>query len=127
MGAGPPVFRSVGLSCPTPFRDDGNVTAAEIQAIFGSGTSNNNPAFASSLTGVFVNGANETGVPATDPTPFNNDPFAVANAAAPNRLETVSWIGAVRNAADSWFAGWTCNAGYANFSGSGNCTAVPTS
>src|SRR3712207_5806875 len=34
---GPPVFRSVNLSCPTPFRDDGNVTVAGIAAVFGSG------------------------------------------------------------------------------------------
>jgi hypothetical protein len=126
--AGPPVFRSVVLSCPTAFRDDGNVTVADIQAIFGSGSNGNNSAFTSSLTGVFINGAGENGVAATDPTAFNNDQFATANAAAPNRLEAVAYIGAVRNASDTWFAGWTCNAGYVNFgSGSGNCTAVPTS
>ena len=125
---GPPVFRSVALACPTPFRDDSNVTVAEIQAIFGSGTNGNNSAFTSSLTGVFINGANETAVAATDPTPFNSDTFQAANAAAPNRLEAVSWIGAVRNAADTWYAGWTCNASYVNFgAGSGNCTAIPTS
>lgn len=126
--AGPPVFRSVVLACATPFRDDGNITLAELQAIFGSGSNGNNSAFTSSLTGIFVNGPNETGVAATDPTPFNNDPFQTANAAAPNRLETVSYIGAVRNASDSWFAGWTCNASYVSFgAGSGNCTAIPTS
>jgi hypothetical protein len=125
---GPPVFRSVLLSCPTPFRDDSNVTVAEIQAIFGSGTNGNNSAFTSSLTGVFINGAGESAVAATDPTPFNNDSFQAANAAAPNRLEAVSWIGAVRNAADTWYAGWTCNASYVSFgAGSGNCTAIPTS
>jgi hypothetical protein len=125
---GPPVFRSVVLACPTAFRDDSNVTVAEIQAIFGSGSNGNNSAFTPSLTSVFVNGAGETGVPATDPTPFNNDQFQTANAAAPNRLEAVSYVGAVRNASDSWFAGWTCNSGYVNFGNtSGNCTAVPTS
>ncbi|HLL31556.1 MAG TPA: hypothetical protein VK403_11215, partial [Allosphingosinicella sp.] len=61
-------------------------------------------------------------------TPFNNDPFATANAAAPNRLEAVNYICAVRNASDTWYAGWTCNAGYVSFgSSSGNCTAIPTS
>jgi hypothetical protein len=126
--SGPPVFRSVVLACPTAFRDDGNITVAEIQAIFGSGSNGNNSAFTSSLANVFVNGANETGVAATDPTPFNNDQFQTANAAAPNRLEAVTYIGAVRNASDSWFAGWTCNSGYVSFgNSSGNCTAVPTS
>jgi hypothetical protein len=124
---GPPLFRSVALACPTAFRDDGNVTVAEIQAIFGSGANGNNSAFTSSLINVFVNGANENAVAATDPTPFNNDQFQTANAAAPNRLESVAYIGAVRNASDTWFAGWTCNASYVNLNGSGNCTAVPTS
>ncbi|HEX8449123.1 MAG TPA: hypothetical protein VF652_05990, partial [Allosphingosinicella sp.] len=125
---GPPVFRSVALACPQPFRDDGNVTVAEIQAIFGSGSNGNNSAFTASLTGIFINGANENGIAATDPTPFNNDQFQPANASAPNRLEAVPYVGAVRNASDNWFAGWTCNAGYVNFgTTSGNCTAVPTS
>ncbi|HEX9947956.1 MAG TPA: hypothetical protein VGA98_10485 [Allosphingosinicella sp.] len=125
---GSPVFRSLVLACPTAFRDDANVTVAEIQAIFGSGSNGNNSAFTSSLTNLFINGANESGVAATDPTPFNADQFATVNAAAPNRLEAVSYIGAVRNASDNWFAGWTCNAGYASFgTGSGNCTAIPTS
>ena len=97
------------------------------QAIFGSGTNNNNSTFTSTLTNVFVNGANETAVAATDPTPFNNDPFQTANAAAPNRLEAVAYIGAVRNAADSWFAGWTCNpATRTSARPAAVCTAIPT-
>jgi hypothetical protein len=125
---GPPVFRSVALACPTAFRDDGNVTVADIQAIFGSGSNGNNSNFTSTLMNIFVNGANETGVAATDPTPFNADPFATVNAAALNRLEAVTYIGAVRNAADSWYSGWTCNSAYASFgSAGGNCTAIPAS
>lgn len=125
---GAPVFRSVALACPTAFRDDSNVTAAEVQAIFGPATNNNVSNFTSTLMNLFVNGANENGVPATDPTPFNADQFATVNAAAPNRLEAVNYIGAVRDASDTWFAGWTCNSSYASFGGaSGNCTAVPTS
>jgi hypothetical protein len=126
---GPPVFRSVVLACPTAFRSDGNVTPEAIAAIFGSGTNGNNSAFTATLTNVFVNGANETAVAATDPTPFNNDSLAGTgqpNATAPNRLETVAFIGAVRNAQDANFAGWTCNASYVSFgSTSGNCTALP--
>ena len=80
---------------------------------------------------MFINGANETAVAATDPTAFNADTFAGTgqpNAAAPNRLTAVTYIGAVRNAADTWYAGWTCNSGYASFGGtSGSCTAIPTS
>ena len=56
---------------------------------------------------------------ATDPTPFNADAFATVNAAAPNRLSAVTYIGAVQNAADVWFQGWSCNSGYANFGTTG--------
>ena len=55
-------------------------------------------------------------------------PYSRVNANAPNRLETVAYIGAVRNAADTWYSGWTCNANYVSFgNASGACTAVPTS
>ena len=36
-------------------------------------------------------------------------PRQPSNAAAPNRLTAVTYIGAVRDAADTWYAGWTCN------------------
>ena len=125
---GPPVFRSLQLACPTAFRADGNEAA--VAAIFGTGTNNNNSNFTPSLSSTFINGANENAVTATDPTTFNADPFAGAgqpNAAAPNRLSAVNYIGAVRDANDTWFAGWTCNSGYANFgTSSGLCTAIPT-
>ena len=123
---GAPTFRSFVLACPTAFRDDGNVTVAEISAIFGSGTNNNDSAFTSSLTNVFVNGANESAVTATDPTPFNDDPFQTANPAAPNRLTAVTYIGAVRDASDTWYSGWACTSFYASFGTGGLCTAVPT-
>ena len=123
---GPPTFRSVRLACPTDFRNDGNVTTATVAAIFGSGTNNNSNAHVSTLTGVFINGANESAVAATDPTPFNADAFATVNPAAPNRLTAVTYIGAVQNAADTWYAGWACNSSYVSFGGtSALCTAVP--
>jgi hypothetical protein len=126
---GPPVFRSVVLACPTAFRSDNNVTPEAIATIFGSGSNNNNSAFTVSLTSVFVNGPNETAVTATDPTTFNADQLAGSgqpNTAAPNRLEAVNFIGAVRNAQDTNFSGWTCNASYVNFgSQSGSCTTLP--
>jgi hypothetical protein len=125
---GPPVFRSVRLACPTNFRNDGNVATATVAAIFGTGTNNNSDAHVSSLTGTgpYIDGANEAAVAATDPTPFNADAHAVVNAAAPNRLSVVTYIGAVRDAADLWYAGWTCNAGYANFgAASATCVSVP--
>lgn len=124
---GPPVFRSVVMSCAAPFRNDGNVDVATLQAIFGSGTNNNNSAYTPSLVNLFMNGATENAVAVTDPTPFNADPFFAVNASAPNRLEAVTYIGAIQNASDTRFQGWTCNSGYANFGGSGIlCTALPT-
>ena len=125
---GPPVFRSAQLSsCTNPFRDDGNVTTATIGAIFGTGTNNNNSTFTNSLSSVFINGANETAVTATNPVPFNDDPFQPVNAAAPNRLTSVTYIGAVQNAADTWYSGWACTSGYANFgAASAVCTSIPT-
>jgi hypothetical protein len=126
---GPPAFRSVRLSCPNAYRNDGNVTVAEVAAIFGDGTNNNEDAHVSTLTNVFVNGANEAAVVATDPTVLNADAHAGAgqpNAAAPNRMSAVTYIGAVRDAADTWYAGWTCNSSYVGFgAASGLCTAIP--
>ena len=118
---GPPVFRSVVLSCTNPFRDDGNVTLAEMQAIFGSGTNNNNATFTPSLTGTFINGPNESAVAATNPTTFN-----LAGSTAPNQFTAVTYIGAVQNAGDTWYAGWTCSSSYVSFGVlSGACTALP--
>lgn len=117
---GPPIFRSVVMSCPTAFRDDGNVTVAQIAEIFGTGTNNNNSAFTSTLAATFVNGANETAVPVTNPTTFNTGAGPV------NQLTAVTFIGAVQNAADTNFAGWTCNSGFVNFGPSSqSCNTLP--
>lgn len=125
---GPPVFRSARLACPTDFRNDGNVSTATIAAIFGSGTNNNSNAHVSTLTNVYINGANEAAVTATDPTTFNADQFATVNAAAPNRFSAVTYIGAVRDAGDSWYTGWACNSSYVGFgAASALCTAIPVS
>ena len=96
--AGPPIFRSAFFSCPTPFRDEADVTAAQIQAIFAG---NNNVANGTStLQNVFVNGPNETQVTATNPTTFSAF------------FQNVGYIGAVRDNADLWFVGWTCGLGF---------------
>lgn len=140
---GAPVFRSVVMSCGiAAYRNDNNVAVATVQAIFGTGTNNNNDAYTPTLTNVFVNGATENAVPVTNPTVYNDDIYANGpygaggtaftgqpNTAAPNRLTATTFIGAVQNTADlnaNW-AGWTCNSGYATFGGtSQGCTSVPT-
>lgn len=126
---GAPVFRSVVMGgCTNPFTNDGNLQA-ETATAFATGTNNNNSTFTSSLISVFINGANETGVAATDPTAFNADTFAGAgqpNAAAPNRLSAVTYVGAVQNAGDTWYQGWACTSGYATIAGASTraCTAL---
>lgn len=92
---GVPRFSSVYLACTTAFLEDTDVTAAQIQAIFNAG-SNNTSNGTSTLSSVFVNGANENAVVATNPTTLS--PFFTA----------VSYIGAVRDANDNWWSGWTC-------------------
>lgn len=120
--------RSVVLQCgATKFLGSGSIAAAQVEAVFNG--NNNNTSFTNTLTNAFgsagatnnyTNGANENGVAATDPkTVFT---------AAASFFDTTTWVGAVRNAADNWYAGWTCNSTAANF-GTGNsglCTSLPT-
>ncbi len=105
--------RSVVLSCATnAFRADGNEAA--VQTIFNAGT-NNNAAFTPSLTGTFINGANERAV-----TPFDARTLS-------SFFVTTTYIGAVRDSTDTWYAGWTCNSSTASFgSTSGSCTSIPS-
>ena len=112
---GPPVFTSVAFQCgATPFVGTGGVTTQQVADVFNAGTDVTS-AFTATLTDVFVNGANEAGRNATDP--------KVVDAA----FDTTTYIGAVRNASDTWYTGWTCNSATANF-GSTNtaCTTLPT-
>ncbi|MBO9379385.1 hypothetical protein GG804_21665, partial [Sphingomonas histidinilytica] len=109
---GPPVFNSVAFACAGGnYRADGNEAA--VQTIFTAG-SNNKPGFTASLTGTYINGANEAAV-----TPFDAKTLG-------SFFVTTSYIGAVRDATDTWYAGWTCNSSTASFgSTSGACTAIP--
>ena len=97
-------FNSVFMSCPISYRA---ANVALSTAAFTAGT-NNTAAGTSTMTapttGVtitgqvlnFINGANETAV-------------VPANAPAVNPFFTaVTYIGAVQNAADTWYVGWTC-------------------
>ena len=92
------------------------VTDAQVSGIFGSGANNNNSAFVPSLTSLFVNGANETAVTAFDASTLNS--FFAAT----------TYIGAVKDANDTWYAGWTCNSVTATLGTSvtGLCTSLPT-
>lgn len=111
---GPPDFQSVVMQCAaTQFVGSGGVTAQQVADVFAAGA-NNDASFTASLTGTFINGANEANVVATDPT--------VIDAA----FDATDYIGAVRDANDTWYAGWTCNSATANFgSTSTSCTSLP--
>lgn len=87
-----PTFNSVYLSCGTTFRADGNQDAAT-SGIFATGS--NNSAGGTTLNGV-VNGTNEAAVTATPVNSVNGF------------LTDTSYIGAVRDSSDTWYAGWTC-------------------
>jgi len=110
--AGPPIIRSVVFSCPTfvdPDADD-----FENQTITASGNVGNNGAFTSTLANVFNNGSNEAAVP----------PVANLSSISAFFVNT-SYIGAVRDANDSWYRGWTCDSSYANFGSNRSCLVVP--
>ena len=125
---GPPVFRSVLFNCAAPagpFIGSSGVTAADVAALFGSGTNNNNQNYTPTLTNVFVPGANETAVSFTNAASLQADPETPATVffeAAAN------YVGAFRDANDRWFQGWVCNSttvdfGLANTTGA--CTSIP--
>ena len=116
--AGAPVFRSMAMQCggTAKYVGSNGVTADQVATLFGTGTNNNNDAFSPTLTSVFINGANESGVVATNPTSISSS------------FDATDYIGAVRNASDNWYAGWTCNSGAVNFGtgNTGSCNRLPT-
>ena len=85
-------FNSVFFSCPVPFVD-GSTAATN----FAAGT-NNTANGTSTLSNVFVNGANESAVTA----------FAGLKSAY-SFFDNVTYIGAVKDSSDTWWQGWTCN------------------
>jgi hypothetical protein len=99
-----PTFTSVFMSCAIPYRP-GNAAAS--QAVFTAGTGNTAngtstltaPASGTSISNqtlTFINGANEAAV-----TPTNAS-------AVYSWFTPTTYIGAVQNASDTWWRGWTC-------------------
>jgi len=86
-------FHSVLFTCPQAFDDDADGQAA---ALFAAGT-NTVVGDTSTLTDIFVNGASEAAVPA----------YADLKSVSPF-FQQVDYIGAVRDANDTWWQGWTC-------------------
>ena len=100
------IFRSVFLSCPTSFDPDVDGAGPEEATIFtASGDPNNVAGGVSTLTDTFVNGGNEDGVVAVDYTTLAD---AEMTPAQKSFMEVVDYIGAVEDASDDWWDGWTC-------------------
>lgn len=126
---GPAVFLSVNMQCgQAPFVAGSQVTVPMIQSAFGSGTNGNNANYTPSLVNLFVNGPIETAALVSDPTPYNTDPFGDPITGQPNLLTTSTYVGAISGTNDTSFQGWTCNAGFFTFGGSGgSCNVMPPS
>ncbi len=119
--AGVPIIRSVLFAC-TP-RDDPDTDTFEATAFDAPTNTNNLFGYTSTLTNLFINGANETAA-----TPYNatllNTSFVTAPYVAGNFTQT-NYVGAVRDGNDIWYRGWTCDSGYASFSSGNSCNTVP--
>lgn len=92
--AAAPRWDSVVLACSTAFRNDTDIDGAAAAALFNAGA-NNSSTHTSTLNG-FVNGSNEMGRVATNPQAI----YAF--------FDNVTYVGAVRDANDTWWQGWTC-------------------
>lgn len=112
---GPPTFQSVAMQCAVDaFVGSGGLTNEQVADAFNAGD-NNDPAFTATLADTFVNGANEAALVAADPQVFDA------------AFDATDYVGAVRDADDTWYAGWTCNSTTANFGDtSGACTSLPS-
>jgi hypothetical protein len=111
---GPPIIRSVAFDCPTFAAVENPEDDFENIAINASGNTNNNLDYNNTLSAFFINGANETAFP------------AVTNLSTISSFFTnTNYIGAVRDANDTWYRGWTCDSGYVTFGSNQSCLAVP--
>lgn len=109
--AGPPVFRSNIFGCPTAARDESDVPLSLITPLI---TGNNNllPPVTLTLTSIFLPGPNETAAVGTNPT---------AIPGSGSFFDAATYVGAFRNATDTWYTGWTCGVG----TGATSCLTAP--
>jgi hypothetical protein len=119
---GPPEFYSVLMQCggttfvgtPVPTPTTTGLTNDQVAATFNAGT-NNSATFTASLSNTFVNGTNETAAVAIDPKTKDS------------AFDTTNYVGAVKDANDTWYAGWTCNSATASFGTTSTaCTSLPS-
>jgi hypothetical protein len=92
-----PTFSSIAFSCPAgPFRTTDNDQPTAPQALFTAGPNNIATGYTPTFSQVFINGSNESGRVATNPTPFSSF------------LQSAGFIAAVSGPNDNWYVGWTC-------------------
>lgn len=128
---GPPQFNSIYFACTAAtgapagttntIIDDSNVTAAQINTVLTTAPSTNNVLdgqAANALTNTFITSGAAAAVPV-----FN---AATLNFAGSGFLVTTNYVGAVRDANDTWYRGWTCDSATANFGSGSACTSLPT-
>jgi hypothetical protein len=109
--------RSMQLTCnATKYIGSGSFNAAAVASAFGSGANGNNDAYTSTLTSLFLNGANEDAVSAFNAATLSS----FFEAPTPNRIGA-AWAGN-----NAWYTGWTCNSSTANLGGGSSCTSLPT-
>ncbi len=89
-----PKFSSVLFDCTGGLATAASDTAAAQGAV--AADANNSTNVADTLTNVFVNGTAESAVTAVDP------------ATVSSFFDSVDYIGAVENAQDTWWQGWSC-------------------
>lgn len=103
---------NTGQTRPTQAQVDalwttGNITrVSSVTSVLLPTVTNNSIGTATTLTNDIVNGATENAVAVTDPT--------ILNDAANNNLgffTKPTYIGAVKDASDTWYKGWTCGMG----------------
>ncbi|MBO9722760.1 MAG: hypothetical protein J7530_00140 [Novosphingobium sp.] len=110
------IAHSVVMTCggSGAFLGTGTYTNANVQTAFNAGT-NNNASFTSTLTNTFVNGAGEAAI----------TPYASLSTLS-SFFTNATYIGAVKDASDVWYRGWTCDTTNANLGSNSACTALPT-
>src|SRR3546814_3556176 len=112
---GAPIFRSGLMQCASTKYIDSGITAGAVASIFGTGSNGNDDAYTPTFTSLFINGANETKVAAFDVSTLNAQLFNGIELTRAGFFDKTSYIGAVKDASDTWYQGWTCNSTAADF------------
>lgn len=115
VGDGAPFFASVVADCDQSdaFQGGSGVSATAVADLFNNSADTDNN-FTVTLSSGFINSAEINAVTVFDATSISTF------------FETVDHIGAVKDTADTWYEGWTCDSAVLTFgNNSGLCTSLP--